>query len=245
MEELQVFKNEEFGQVRTLTIDDEPYFVGKDVAIALGYKDTSDAIKVHVDEDDKGVGEIPTPGGKQKMITINESGLYSLIFGSKLEKAKEFKHWVTSKVLPSIRKTGSYQLKPNIKTTTGKLDFVIKLLSELPNDKYKNRTVNKVLNFIGIENKEKQLKGAKLTGEEIKNILEEFLSKEDVIIKETEYGLALNKEKLYKHFEKYGLKRTETLKTLDEYGLIYHKQDCRTVQIRCGGVNPIRVVIVR
>ncbi len=106
--EIKVFNNAEFGEVRTAVVNGEPYFVGKDVALALGYSDTADAIKKHVDAEDKGVGEIPTPGGKQKMIIINESGVYSLVFGSKLPDAKKFKRWVTSEVLPSIRKTGGY-----------------------------------------------------------------------------------------------------------------------------------------
>ena len=110
MNELQIFKNEEFGEVRTVTIDGEPWFVGKDVAAALGYERTADAIRQHVEVDDKGLGEIQTPGGKQNMCLINESGLYALIFGSKLESAKRFKHWVTSEVLPAIRKTGGYQM---------------------------------------------------------------------------------------------------------------------------------------
>lgn len=109
MNELQIFKNVEFGEIRTVTINNEPWFVGKDVATALGYERTADAIRQHVESDDKGVGEIQTPGGIQNMTIINESGLYALIFGSKLESAKRFKHWVTSEVLPSIRKTGGYQ----------------------------------------------------------------------------------------------------------------------------------------
>ncbi len=109
MEELQVFKNEEFGQVRTLTIDDEPYFVGKDVAIALGYINPQKAVRDHVDKDDRGMNEMDTPSGKQNIVIINESGLYSLILSSKLPNAKKFKRWVTSEVLPSIRKTGSYR----------------------------------------------------------------------------------------------------------------------------------------
>ena len=111
MQELQIFKNEEFGEVRTVTIDNEPWFVGKDVATALGYERTADAIRQHVEAEDKGVGEIQTPGGTQNMTIINESGLYALIFGSKLESAKRFKHWVTSEVLPAIRKTGGYQIQ--------------------------------------------------------------------------------------------------------------------------------------
>lgn len=116
MNELMVFNNAEFGQVRTMEINGEPWFVGKDVAMALGYIRTADAIKVHIDKEDKGVGEIQTPGGVQNVTIINESGVYALIFGSKLPNAKKFKHWVTSEVLPTIRKTGSYsitQTKPD------------------------------------------------------------------------------------------------------------------------------------
>lgn len=108
MNETQIFNNEEFGQIRIVTISGEPWIVGKDAAVALGYKNPQEAIREHVEEDDKGVSEILTPGGKQKMSVINESGLYSLIFGSKMEGAKRFKHWVTSEVLPAIRKTGNY-----------------------------------------------------------------------------------------------------------------------------------------
>lgn len=105
------FKYEE-QQVRTIEKNGEPWFVGKDVAAILGYSDTADAVKKHVDPEDKGVGEMPTPGGKQRIVLINESGLYSLILSSKLPTAKEFKRWVTSEVLPSIRKTGEYKITP-------------------------------------------------------------------------------------------------------------------------------------
>ncbi|HBE9443323.1 BRO-N domain-containing protein [Clostridioides difficile] len=108
---LQIFKNNDFGEIRVIELNGEPWFVGKDVAETLGYKDTSDALKRHVDDEDKGVGEIPTPGGNQNMKIINESGLYSLILSSKLSTAKKFKHWVTRDVLPSIRKTGIYSTK--------------------------------------------------------------------------------------------------------------------------------------
>lgn len=108
MEQLKIFESEEFGQVRTIVIDNEPWFVGKDVAKALGYKDSSDALKKHVGDDDKLTRRFADSGQNRKMYVINESGLYSLIFGSKLESAKRFKHWVTSEVLPSIRRTGNY-----------------------------------------------------------------------------------------------------------------------------------------
>lgn len=106
--ELQIFSNSEFGEIRTITKDNETYFVGKDVAKALGFTNPRDAIATHVFDEDKGVDIIDTLGGKQSMTVINESGVYALVFGSRLESAKRFKHWVTSEVLPSIRKTGSY-----------------------------------------------------------------------------------------------------------------------------------------
>lgn len=106
----EIFNHPEFGNLRCIEKDGEPWFVGKDVAVALGYGDTTQAIRKHVDPEDKGGVEMTTPGGKQKVIIINESGLYSLIFGSKLEKAKRFKRWVTSEVLPALRKTGSYTI---------------------------------------------------------------------------------------------------------------------------------------
>ena len=115
--EVQLFENAEFGKIRTLVLNGEPWFVGKDVSTALGYSNARDAISKHVDEEDKQViqksqiatfDNVPNRG----FIFINESGLYALIFGSKLESAKRFKHWVTSEVLPAIRKTGSYNLTP-------------------------------------------------------------------------------------------------------------------------------------
>lgn len=108
MNELEIFKNEEFGEIRTVVIENEPWFVGKDVAVALGYKDTADSIKRHVDNEDKLTRCFTDSGQKREMIVINESGLYSLILSSKLPKAKDFKHWVTSEVLPTIRKHGAY-----------------------------------------------------------------------------------------------------------------------------------------
>jgi len=109
MNGLQVFKNNEFS-IKSLVIDNEPWFVGKDVAAALGYRDTSDALKKHVDNDDKLTRRFADSGQNREMYIINESGLYSLILSSKLESAKRFKRWVTSEVLPAIRKTGGYQL---------------------------------------------------------------------------------------------------------------------------------------
>lgn len=108
MNNIELFKNESFGEVRTLLIEDEVWFVGKDVAEALGYVEPRSAISKKVDEEDRGVAKMETPSGKQDMTIINESGLYSLILSSKLPQAKEFKRWVTNEILPSIRKHGGY-----------------------------------------------------------------------------------------------------------------------------------------
>lgn len=110
MNELQIFKSQEFGQVRTVTIDGEPWFVAKDVADALGYSNSRDALARHVDDEDKTSVVIPDTGSnyKSKATLINESGLYSLVLSSKLPTAKKFKHWITSEVLPAIRRTGGY-----------------------------------------------------------------------------------------------------------------------------------------
>lgn len=110
MNDLTTFSNPEFGQVRTVEIDGTPWLVGKDVATALGYAKPQNAISRHVDPEDQKVAPIQgTPGGEQEMLIINESGLYSLILSSKMPKAKAFKRWVTSEVLPAIRKTGAYE----------------------------------------------------------------------------------------------------------------------------------------
>ena len=108
MNDLMIFQSPEFGQIRTVDVDGEPWLVGKDVAQALGYKNPQEAIRTHVDPEDKGVSEILTPGGKQSVPIINESGLYSLVLSSKLPGAKKFRRWVTGEVLPSIRKRGGY-----------------------------------------------------------------------------------------------------------------------------------------
>ncbi len=121
MNNITTFENLEFGVIRTQIINDEPWFVGRDVAESLGYAEPRSAISKKVDAEDKGVAEMETPSGKQKVTIINESGLYSLIFGSKLESATRFKRWVTKEVLPSIRKTGGYQKPATIAEQIGLL----------------------------------------------------------------------------------------------------------------------------
>ena len=115
--DIQIFKHEMFGEVRTLTNENgETFFVGKDVAQALGYSNTRKALQDHVDDEDKGVTKRDTLGGIQQMVVINESGLYSLVLSSKLPQAKEFKRWITSEVLPQIRQTGGYIPTTNPRT---------------------------------------------------------------------------------------------------------------------------------
>lgn len=140
---LQVFNNEEFGQVRTIMIDNEPWFVGKDVAGALGYKKTENAIANHVDNEDKTTTLIQGDGSnyKSKVVIINESGVYALIFGSKLISAKKFKRWVTSEVLPSIRKTGGYVTQQALNDVTEKITAnVIDSVSEKLMDAFSEYT---------------------------------------------------------------------------------------------------------
>lgn len=129
--ELKIFSNNEFGNIRAMMINNEPYFVGKDVAEILGYSNSRKAIGDHVDEEDKGVTKCDTLGGTQNLTIINEAGLYSLILSSKLTTAKEFKHWVTAEVLPSIRKHGAYMTENTIQRALESPDFLIELATKL------------------------------------------------------------------------------------------------------------------
>ena len=135
METVEIFKNPEFGEVRTLMVNNEPWFVGKDVAAALGYTNTRKAIADHVDEEDKGVTKCDTLGGEQELTIINESGLYSLVLSSKLPTAKQFKRWVTHEVIPSIRKHGMYATDGLLAKVTQDPDFLIGLLNNMKDER--------------------------------------------------------------------------------------------------------------
>ncbi|MEK1480676.1 phage antirepressor [Limosilactobacillus fermentum] len=132
--QLQVF-DFEGSNVRTVTINDEPYFVGKDVATILGYKRTADALKAHVNDEDKLTRQFTDSGQNREMKVINESGLYSLILSSKLPSAKKFKRWVTSEVLPAIRKHGAYMTNEKIEEVLLNPDTIIKLATELKTER--------------------------------------------------------------------------------------------------------------
>ena len=149
MKELQIFKNAEFGSIRTMTLNGEPYFVGRDVAEILGYANASKAVLAHVDEEDKTFlmldiadsqnGNVPV--GQSKTALINESGLYSLILGSKLPGAKKFKRWVTSEVLPAIRKHGLYAVDEVLADP----DMLIQALMELKQERENNKALQQLV----------------------------------------------------------------------------------------------------
>lgn len=149
--EIILFKHEEFGEIRTLNIDGEPWFVGKDIAEKLGYVEAAKAIRTHVDTEDKGVSVLDTPGGQQKFTTINESGLYSLILSSKLPSAKKFKHWVTAEVLPSLRKHGAYFTAETLHKTMSDPRELAKLLTALADEQEKRRKLEEENAFLSVK----------------------------------------------------------------------------------------------
>ena len=146
MSNIKIFENPEFGSIRTVEINNEPWFVGKDVAEVLGYSDTNKAVAMHVDNEDKKLNDKSALSFGQRGATlINESGLYSLILSSKLPKAKEFKHWVTSEVLPAIRKHGGYLSPEKIEEVLSDPDTIIKLATNLKEEQAKRREAEAAL----------------------------------------------------------------------------------------------------
>ncbi len=129
MTDLQIFNSPEFGAIRTIEKDGEPWFVGKDVAVVLGYGDTDQALRKHIDDEDKLTRRFDGSGQNRQMTIINESGLYSLVLSSKLPTAKKFKRWVTSEVIPSIRKTGSYSVPCDLSRLSPEMQM-LKLLTD-------------------------------------------------------------------------------------------------------------------
>ena len=152
MNDLQIFNHPDFGEVRTVTIDDEPWFVGKDVAQVLGYQNPSKAILDHVDAEDKLNNDSLLSLGQRGGWLINESGLYSLILSSKLPGAKEFKRWVTSEILPSIRKHGAYMTPETLQAAILNPDTMIQLCQQLKNEKEKNRELSVTNSRLTVEN---------------------------------------------------------------------------------------------
>lgn len=145
MKKLEIFQNKSFGLIRTLAINNEPWFVGKDVAEILGYAKPENAIANHVDEEDKTSTLIQGSGSnyKSKAIIINESGLYSLVLSSKLPSAKEFKRWITHEVIPAIRKHGAYMTEDTLEKALTSPDFLIQLATQLKEEKEKRLAAEK------------------------------------------------------------------------------------------------------
>ena len=155
MNELMIFNIPEFGEIRTVEVNGEPWFVGKDVATALGYgegKSLANAVANHVDEEDKGVTELMTPGGNQKMVIINESGLYSLVLSSKLPGAKRFKRWITSEVIPSIRKHGAYLTPETLEAAILNPDTMIRLCTALKEEQDKRKALEAANATLAVDN---------------------------------------------------------------------------------------------
>ena len=153
MNELQIFKNEELGEVRVVTIDDEPWFVGKDVAEVLGYEKPRNALSTHVDEDDAlKWGITDSLGREQETTVINESGLYSLVLSSKLPTAKKFKRWITGEVLPSIRKHGAYMTPETLEAAILNPDTMIQLCTALKEEQDKRKVLEVANSALTVDN---------------------------------------------------------------------------------------------
>lgn len=152
MNELQIFENADFGSVRTLMINDAPYFVGKDIAEILGYADPNKAIAMHIDDEDKLNDKTASSLGQRGGWLINESGLYSLILSSKMPNAKKFKHWVTAEVLPSIRKHGAYMTQETLEAAIMNPDMMIKLCTALKNEQNRNKVLQAANASLTVDN---------------------------------------------------------------------------------------------
>lgn len=188
----KTFSNNEFGEIRVLEIENEPWFVGKDIAEVLGYKNTNDAMKKHIDDEDKGVAKCDTLGGKQNLTIINESGLYSLILGSKLPNAKKFKRWVTNEVLPSIRKHGAYMTEDTIEKALTSPDFLIQLATKLKEEQDKSKQLE-----------DKLEKNSKMLNQ-ISASKNSLLVREVAKILSNHHGIVIGEKKLYQKLRDWG-----------------------------------------
>ena len=220
----KTFSNNELGDIRVLEIKNEPWFVGKDIATVLGYKNSSDALKKHVDEEDKGVAKCDTLGGKQDLAIINESGLYSLILGSKLTNAKKFKRWVTSEVLPSIRKHGAYMTEDTIEKALTSPDFLIQLATKLKEEQEKTKQLEDKLD-----------KNSKMLNQ-ISASKNSLLVREVAKVLSNQHGIVIGEKKLYQKLREWGWvfqNSTEAKQEAIRYGYLEVREG--TIE-RTGGV---------
>ena len=174
MNELQIFNNPEFGEIRTVEVDGEPWVVGKDVTLALGDSDTDQALRKHVDEEDKLTRQFNGSGQNRVMTIINESGLYSLVLSSKLPGAKRFKRWVTAEVLPSIRKHGAYMTPETLEAAILNPDTMIKLCTALKDEQDKRKALEAANSALTVENQIMQPKAEYFDDLVDRNLLTNF-----------------------------------------------------------------------
>ena len=214
MNNLQVFKNDQFGEIRTVEIGGEPWFVGKDIAERLGYSNTRKALGDHVDDDDKGVTKCDTLGGTQDITIINESGLYSLVLSSKLPTAKQFKRWITSDVIPTIRKHGAYMTPETIEKMLLNPDTIINLASQLKSEREKR---------IVLEGKVEEMKPAKIFAEAVATSSQSILIGELAkILKQN--GVDMGQNRLFKWLREHGF-------LIKREGLDYNMPSQRSMEL--------------
>ncbi|AML46817.1 hypothetical protein HO456_07980 [Streptococcus suis] len=198
--ELQIFKNEQFGEVQLVELNNEPWFIGKEIAEILGYKNSRDALSKHVDEEDKGVAKRDTLGGSQDQVIINESGLYSLILKSKLPQAKQFKRWVTSEVLPAIRKHGGYLTDNKLEEALLNPDTLISLATQLKEEREARKQLQVANSQLMVDNQIMQPKAQYFDDLVARNLLTSFRDTAKMLkIKEREFiNWLLDKKFLYR-----------------------------------------------
>ena len=226
METLQVFSNTEFGSIRTAAIDGKPFFVGKDVAEVLGYSNSRKALLDHVDEEDKGVTKCDTLGGVQELVVINESGLYSLILSSKLPKAKAFKRWVTSEVLPAIRKHGVYAVDQMLNDP----DALITALQAYKDERQKRLAVEEQRDALTIEvDTQKQLIGALQPKADYCQIVLDSPDLVPITLIAKDYGWSAKKMNQYLHEKEVQFRQGDTWLLYADYaGFGYTKSKTST-----------------
>lgn len=248
---VQIFENAELGSVRTLCIDGEPWFVGKDVAEALGYSNPSKALVDHVDGEDKLNNESLSSLGQRGGWLINESGLYSLIFSSKLESTRRFKRWVTSEVLPAIRKTGNYSVPNETKLLKALTGNVLALNKIQRGNKCSAESIaeatSRLYSRFGISIPAELLEPEKVTSRDdfkaIKAGIDELAENEPVWKSKDGLQIGLDPQAVYKLFEELGVLREKAMQMLSDAGVIATSSGRRTKSVRVGN-NVKRLIVI-
>ena len=235
MNELQIFNNPEFGEIRTVEVDGEPWFVGKDVTLALGYSDTDQALRKHVDEEDKLTRQFNGSGQNRVMTIINESGLYSLVLSSKLPGAKRFKRWVTAEVLPSIRKHGAYMTPETLEEAILNPDTMIKLCTALKDEQDKRKALEAANSALTVENQIMQPKAAYFDDLVDRNLLTNFreTAKQLEIPPKKFVNFLLEKKYVYRD------KRGKLLPYEDKNNGLFEIKECFNVKTQWSGTQTL------